>query len=46
MLRSGATINEVAAWLGHSDLSTVMRYLALINNGSDRVRSLANGAFK
>lgn len=44
-LRNGATINEVAAWLGHSDLKTVMRYLALVNNGSDRVRSLANSAF-
>lgn len=45
MLRNGAAPHEVAAWLGHGDLSTVMRYLALVNNGSDRVRGLANGAF-
>lgn len=44
-LRNGATIHEVAAWLGHSDLTTVLRYLALVNNGSDRVRALANSAF-
>lgn len=44
-LRNGATVNEVAGWLGHSDLTTVMRYLALTNNDSDRVRLLANGAF-
>lgn len=41
----GTTIHDVAAWLGHSDLDTVMRYLALANGKSERVRSLANSAF-
>ena len=45
MLRTGATIHEVAQFLGHSNLDTVLRYLALANAGSARVKGLANSAF-
>lgn len=44
-LRGGATIHEVASFLGHQDLNTIMRYLSLANAKSARIRSLANSAF-
>jgi integrase len=44
-LRNGATIHEVAGWLGHKDLDTVLRYLSLASTQNTRVRSLANSAF-
>lgn len=42
-LRAGATVHEVAGFLGHSDLTTVLRYLALASTGSDRIRAIVNG---
>ena len=44
-LRNGATVHEVAGFLGHSNLDTVLRYLSLSNASSPRIRSLANSAF-
>jgi integrase len=44
-LRNGATVHEVAGFLGHSNLDTVMRYLSMANASSARIRSLANSAF-
>jgi integrase len=44
-LRAGFNVQEVAAFLGHSDLKTVLRYLALASTGSDRVKGLVNSAF-
>jgi len=44
-LRNGATIHELMGWMGWSDMNVAMRYLALANTKSERVRSLANSAF-
>jgi integrase len=45
LLRTGATVHEVAGFLGHGDLNTIMRYLALANCKNERVRALTNSAF-
>jgi integrase len=45
LLRTGATVSEVAGFLGHANLQTIMRYLALANCKSERIRGLTNSAF-
>jgi integrase/recombinase XerD len=45
MLRANATVHEVAGFLGHSNLDTIQRYLAMANCKSERIRGLANSAF-
>jgi integrase/recombinase XerD len=41
-LENGTAIQDVRDWLGHADLTTLMRYLAQINVKSQRARARAN----
>lgn len=42
---AGVSPLTIQRWLGHSDLSTTMRYLALADLRSDKTRSQANATF-
>lgn len=44
-LRNHMSVHEVAGFLGHGNLDTVLRYLSLSSASSPRIRSLANSAF-
>ncbi len=40
---AGAPARKIQKWLGHSDLETTLRYLAVGEDNSDEVRAIVNG---
>jgi integrase len=41
---NGASARQIQKWLGHSSLETTLRYLATMDDTSEQVRDICNGA--
>jgi len=41
--QNGASARQIQKWLGHSSLETTLRYLATMDDTSERVREICNG---
>src|SRR5579863_1757860 len=42
--QAGASARQIQKWLGHSSLETTLRYLAVMDDTSEQVREICNGA--